>query len=182
MIYEATNGQLDVVKDCGLLNMGDENTLKSFMTVVNGVKADKKVLLLWGHGSSYGICPDSLFGNDMLTYQELQSALYYNYFDLIIFNACYTANLDLITFVQNYAEYAIASEDVLPSLGYDYQAMLQLFDNNDGKDIEQIGKEIIDDTLAKYSNSSIKDTLTLSLVNLAKVRQYYVQINNCFYE
>lgn len=155
-----------ILLDSYKANMGEMSTLKDFVSFSKDIKADKKVLLFWGHGSTYSLCIDSLY-EDYLTYEEIHEALEDSFYDLLIFNACYTSNLDLLTSVSTSADYAIASEHVFPSLGYSYTSMINYFINNNSKRIEEIGVKIIDDTLRKYENSSLKDTLTLSLIDLS---------------
>lgn len=189
MLYQIQNGSLKVLEDKGQHSMGDQETLADFIGFTKTVEADRKVLLFWGHGSPYGICVDGLYDKDKLTYTELKKGLGDSYFDLIIFNACYTANLDLLTFVSTNADYAIASEEVFPSLGFDYAAMLKLFSEDSGaergKSMAEIGKAIIEATEEKYRSSSLGDTLTLSLVDLVKVSSSSVYIleyfNNLMY-
>lgn len=169
MLYQIKDGALIELADKGLCNMGEKDTFSDFVDFTNTVRADRKVLMFWGHGSPYGICTDSLHGNDKLCYDEIQEGFGESYFDLIIFNACYTANLDLMTFISGNADYAIASEEVFPSLGYDYSSMLDLFSDDAGVTMADAAKKIIDDTVKRYSESSIKDTLTLSLFDLVKI-------------
>lgn len=182
VIYSVQEEELSAVRRLPSANMGDASVLKEFLALAEKTEADRKVLLFWGHGSPYGICPDQLHGNDMLTYGELSDALSENLFDLIVFNACYTANLDLMTYICRSADYAIASEEVLPSIGFDYSAMLALLNDNGGADIADIGKRIIDDTLLSYGNSTLKDSLTLSLIDLRAVARYRADFSSVFNE
>ena len=164
--WEVRDGALRKMETYEEANMGDVQTLSGFVSFAEGVAAEKKVMLFWGHGSPYGICPDERFSDDALTYAELERALQVSFFDLFIFNACYTASLDLMSYVSSYADYAIASEEVLPSLGFDYAAMLSLFGENGGRSTGEIGRQIIEDTVKKYTGSPLADTLTLSLIDL----------------
>ena len=179
--YRIEDGSLEKIASLGDRNMGEAETLGALLDLADESDASHKVLLFWGHGSPYGICPDSRFQDDMLTYSELASAMGTRYFDLIIFNACYTASVDLMCFLADSAAYAIASEEVLPSLGYDYAAMLSLFDESEGKTMEEIGRQIVEDARAKYEGSTLRDSLTLSLIDLGCFREGRATLERYFW-
>ncbi len=180
--YQIKENRLVLLEQFQSCNMGEAGTLREYAHFASTVEAERKVFLFWGHGSSYGICPDAMYDNDSLSYSEIREAFTDSFFDMIIFNACYTSNLDLMTFICNYAEYAIASEEVFPSLGYDYTAMIKAFSDNQSMDMESIGKKVIDDTLYKYKNSSLRDSLTLSLIDLYELKKWQSAIDQYFYE
>ena len=174
-LFEIKDHQLEV-KSSKASNMGEARTLKDFINFTDQVEADNKSLVIWGHGSPYGICNDSTYRNDALFYNEVKEGLKDSYFDFIIFNCCFSANVDLMSFIQNNAKYAIASEDFLPTSGFDYSSLVSTLSNYSLTPYEQ-GKKIIDDTFKKYDNSS----LTLSLISLDKIKEASSLINDMFF-
>lgn len=180
-LFNIKNKQLKIVEDYGNQSMGDKNTLVRFSNFMHSFEDTKKILMFWGHGSQYGICSDEKYSNNYLSYKDLSEGLQDNFFDLIIFNSCYSSNLDLLAYISDKAHYAIASEAAFPSLGFDYTKIISRLDNNKMNDMIDIGQGIIDDCFSKYNKSSLKDQLTLSLINLNELSDYLDTINSYVY-
>ncbi|MCQ2561534.1 MAG: clostripain-related cysteine peptidase, partial [Clostridia bacterium] len=108
-------------------NMGEGETLRSFLEFCEeNYPADKKMLLLWNHGggSVGGVAFDETNSFDSLDLLELRSALEDIYpgeevpFELVGFDACLMATIDVANIFADKAKYMVASEDLEPANGW----------------------------------------------------------------
>ncbi len=150
----------------GESNMADGETLVDFVRwAVENYPADKYALILSDHGMGWpggwndptarGQGRDDVpiaraFG-DLLYLMELDRALAQavretgiGQFELIGFDACLMAHVEVFAAVQPYARYAVASQEVEPGLGWAYAAFLNELVNNPGMDGAALGRAIVD--------------------------------------
>lgn len=152
--------------DLGEINMADPNTLVDFVTwAVETYPADHIALILSDHGAGWpgGLndpAPSNArlentplaegFGNMLYTHQlqkglqEIQQMLGGKKLDLIGFDACLMAQLEVFDMLAPYADVAVASEEVEPALGWAYQAFLAELVQNPGMSGAELGKAIVD--------------------------------------
>jgi hypothetical protein len=139
----------ELVDDLGEVNMADGDSLVDFVTwAVNTYPSDHYVLILSDHGMGWpGGWTDPApggrdSGNAPLVQQLPDDALYLSEldqalaniqantgiqkFDLIGMDACLMSQLEVYSALQPYADYAVASEETEPSLGWAYSAFLSL--------------------------------------------------------
>ncbi len=151
--------------DLGELNMADGATLADFVTwaVVN-YPARKHALILSDHGSGWpGGFSDPAPGgqgkdkvalaeemDDNLWLMELDRALEQaraktglGKLELIGFDACLMGMLEVYTQMAPHAAYAVASEEVEPSLGWAYTAFLSRLVANPAMDGAELAKGIV---------------------------------------
>ena len=144
----------------------DTKTLVDFVRwAVENYPADKYALILSDHGMGWpggwndptarGQGRDDVpiaraFG-DLLYLMELDRALAQavretgiGQFELIGFDACLMAHVEVFAAVQPYARYAVASQEVEPGLGWAYAAFLNELVNNPGMDGAALGRAIVD--------------------------------------
>lgn len=156
-------------------NMGDATTLQDFMSYVgqNAGTAAKKIFAFWDHGASYmGVGPDSNFQQDgILTMGDLRSAFTGSQsgFDIIGFDACLMGSIEVAQAVHPYGRYMVASEELEPGHGWDYEELVSYMGQNPQASVVALGKKFVDSFIdspkhqGPYSNSK-----TLSLVDLGK--------------
>ena len=163
--YEIKNGQLTQLSVLPQSNMGDDETLLSFLTFAKeNYPAENTSLILWDHGSGSvgGVCFDENYGLDALTLNELDSALSMSdiEFEFVGFDACLMATYDMACVLEPYANYMIASEELEPSSGWDYKTL-----------ISRLGADsFYTDVLNAYAEKqSAKATYTLSAIDLSKM-------------
>lgn len=139
----------ELVEDLGEVNMADGNSLVDFVSwAVNTYPSDHYVLILSDHGMGWpGGWTDPAPGgrdsgsaplvqqlpDDAIYLSELDQALAdiqantgIQKFDLIGMDACLMSQLEVYAALQPYADYAVASEETEPSLGWAYSAFLSL--------------------------------------------------------
>ena len=76
--YVTNNGELELVDEFELCNMGDPNTLTDFVSWgVENYPAKRMGLVFWNHGggSISGVCFDEMNDSDSLSLREIDSAL-----------------------------------------------------------------------------------------------------------
>ena len=74
--YRLEAGQPKLIQDAGRMNMGEANTLSSFLRFgIAAAPAKRYVLILWDHGGGpvHGVCYDENYQEDHLTLAELKA-------------------------------------------------------------------------------------------------------------
>ena len=182
--YEIKHGELILLDTLSQLNMGQSETLSDFLKWgLEKYRTANNMLILWDHGggSAKGVCFDENFSFDSLSLKELKDALdeaeMKRKFDFITFDACLMATIEVVSVMKDYAEYMIASEEIIPGGGMDYKAICEAFSS--GEKTEDIGTEICDAFMDKC-RKTCKDTYsTLSLIDLTKADALEEQFNDC---
>lgn len=173
------------VVDLGEANMADPATLADFATwAIDSFPADKHVLILSDHGSGWpGGWTDQSAVGDVLTVPEIAAALdqvrantSLEQLELIGFDACLMASLEVFAAMAPHARYAVASEEVEPAYGWAYGSFLADLvgdpDMHGGDLAESIVGHYIDSDpgvaeLTAEQAESLRSTITLSAVDLA---------------
>ncbi len=167
--YEVRGGRLVELERLDDASMGDPRTLSSFLAFCQqNYSAENTTLVLWNHGAGSigGVCLDETHGMDGLSTAELDEALDStdSHFSNICFDACLMAGYETMRVVANHADTMIASEEIEPSLGWDYKAL-----------VESLGSDrFAEDVLASYEKLceiNGKHLYTLSAVDLSRFPQ-----------
>jgi len=191
-IYELTdsNEGFKLVETGGAKSMGEASTLTDFMKYVyDNYKTDLYSLILWDHGAGPigGFGVDEVYDSDMLTLAELEKALRDSPFskdnklEIIGFDACLMATIEVAAVFDEYADFLVASQDIEPGLGWDYTFLNKI---NKGIDSVEFGKSIVDEYLGFYEKYSFSNELqlTMSLTNLSKLVDVEDKIDILFKE
>ena len=160
-----------------LSSMAAPETLSDFIRWgCENYPAKKYALVLWDHGdgAKTGLFIDELFDNDVMYLYELKKALADGgqKMEAIIFDACLMANLETAWNIQDYANYMVASEEVVPGKGTAVDDWLYELYANPECDGKALGRLICDMTQAKYANEDddqARSILTWSVIDLSKV-------------
>lgn len=117
------------------MNTGDGATLEKFVRfVTRKFPAERNVLVLWDHGSSFiGVCWDEHTGipdlaEDHLTHEEIVEALSGFDLEVLAFDACIQAYIE-VAYEYSVAkktdiEYLVGSEGFVPLMGNPYDMIL----------------------------------------------------------
>jgi len=163
--------------DSGELNLGDPETLKSFLiTGVTEFPADRYALILWDHGGGWtGMGPDDTDGEDILTLPEIRSGLAaglaevgLDSIDLLGFDACLMATFEVATQVQDLADVMVASEELEPGHGWDFASLKLLRDRRD-VGAAGLAVELIDTYAAQAAKAKTDIDITLSALDLTAI-------------
>lgn len=162
--------ELDQLKDG---NMADTELLTSMIQrAFTEYPAKHTMLILWDHGggSVGGVAFDERT-EDSFSLYELSTALQQSdrHFDIIGFDACLMASLEVANTLAPYADYMIASQELEPGGGWNYQELMQAFSDDPSIEPVDLGKSICDSYLQQCIESEDKEIATLALVNLSKV-------------
>jgi len=129
MIYEVTGNEgVTTVGELSVKNMADPQTLTDFLAFCyNSYDTDAYSLIFWNHGSGPlgGFGPDEIY-NDILTLADMSEAMYNSPFnrnnklEIVGFDACLMSSIELAYVFYEYADYLIASQEIILGPGWDY--------------------------------------------------------------
>jgi len=175
IIWQLDDGWLNEIKSMGNVNMGNPNTLRDFITFsMKNYPAQKYGLIMWNHGggSIAGFGHDENFSDGSLTLGDMQKAfeesgLRKQKLEFLGFDACLMASIEMAIIASDYAHVLIASEDLEPGDGWDYN-FLSVLNINPNISGLNLGKVIVDTFMDFYGEDS-DEILSLSVVDLSKV-------------
>ena len=127
--------------DADELNMGLGDTLKRFVTFCKEkYPSQYTALILWDHGSGWApasvdavksntkfIAIDNGSAGDALSLKEISAALAGQPVDVLGFDACLMAQIEVAWELRDAARYMVASEGLEPASGWDYTALFNRF-------------------------------------------------------
>ena len=170
--YAVEDGNLVKVDSLPDTSMGDPEALADFISFgKEKYPADKTALILWDHGGGVlgGVCYDQRYSDDALTVPELKQVFSDDRgLEFVGFDTCITATLEYAEAVENSADYMIASQENEPGAGWDYGSFLGYISENPTVDGEKLGKVIVDSYYDKCDRDGLADSVTLSVIDLAK--------------
>ncbi len=151
--------------DIGELNMADGDTLVDFVSWAAATyPADHHALIMSDHGAGWpggwndpssevdlaNQVPLAASMGDMLFLNELHDALAtiqaktsIGKLDVIGFDACLMSTIEVYTAIAPYADYAVASAEVEPTLGWAYAALLSFLDDHPESDGAALADAIV---------------------------------------
>ena len=162
-------------------NMDAEESLKLFLDYIRDgyTNFDARFLTLWDHGNSYrGFGGDTNFNNGPMSMDEMRLAFERSgvgRFDLIGFDACLMASVEVAKVIAPNADYMIASEAVEPGHGWLWSDVIRLYAEEDS--IEEAGKQMVDSYVDNHDGIQDFYPLTLSLLNLSQYDQLVTALN-----
>lgn len=178
--------KLELVRDVGSRDMDSKEALQDFIQWgIDTYPAKKYVLIFWGHGlgavDGYG--GDETYGHKKMKLPVLQSALHDAYqktgvkFDLIGFDTCKMAGLEIAYALRLYGEYLVASVDYTNKNGWDYKTVFQTLNQRPGMSPVDLGEVIA----ASYRNHSLQnqetEDLQQSVIRLSKVEDVVKEVD-----
>ena len=181
--------EINELYDLGEKNMGLPSTLSDFLVWgVQSYPAEKYVLVLWNHGSGINGYGNDDVSNDHLTLDELETALdsaqniHNEIFDVIGFDACLMATIEVANVVKNHAKFLVASEELEVGYGWKYDEIISSLNSNPQQTGDELGVVIADSFFADTKAMSIpgqdlSKLTTLSVVDLSKIPALNDSIN-----
>lgn len=132
------------------LDMGDPATLSRLLDFAgSSYPADHTALVIWGHGSGWrssgvatkpaalppfrAVAFDDSSPSTPLYTSELAAALEGRSVDLIAFDTCSEAMIEVAHELRGHASWMVASEDLLASRGFDYRVVLRELSETKGE-------------------------------------------------
>ncbi len=175
-------------------NMGDPVTLKAWVGYTTTEFPSKKyALLLWDHGDDYrgamydytlpAGTPLPSFGYDLLTNQEIVSALTGYKIDVMLYSACV---MQMIEVCYEYLlgglniTYLVSNEAYDPMDGFPYNTILKNLEDSKYNDPLEFSKMWVHEYIYyyKYVGNARSQAVTLSVVEIGKVEQVVTNIKD----
>ncbi len=181
------NGKMEVIKDLGSQDMTKGENLRSFIEWgVETYPAESYHLVFWDHGGGplggFGVDTNYSLYDTMPTPTMIEAIKGAQRttgvkLDLVGFDACLMASAEIAYLLQPSAHYLVASEDVEPGAGWDWEPYLRHLADNPDSNAVSAGKAIIDGYVVKMENS-FNNMITLSLVDLSKMPALMDSLND----
>lgn len=161
------------------VNMGETQTLTDFLAFAKtNYPAKRTMVNIWNHGggSVSGVAFDEQFKYDSIRIDELRNAFGAVYgtdnavppVDIVGFDACLMASIDVVNALSGIANYMVASEEMEPGEGWYYQGWMDALAKNPAIEPLALGKSICDTYAAGCKQYENQDNITLSVVNIPK--------------
>lgn len=169
---DSGDNKLVLVENMESLNdvyMTDEISLQTFLTYCKEkYPSDIYDLILWDHGYGpfgYGndsncIIQDSEYDEIPMPLEQVADAIrkadFGGKLEMINFDACLMSCIEAVNVLSDYADYMVVSAESVPEFGEYYTNWISKVSDNPGMNGFEIGKMIVDDTIAYYSDESSK--------------------------
>ena len=171
---------LQLIEESDAANMGDAQTLYDFLSFANeNYPADKVAVTFWNHGggSVSGAAFDELYGLDSLDLAEMYQAFDAVWpadaenpaLELVGFDTCLMATVDVASVFRNFAGYLVGSEEVEPGNGWYYTGWLGALAADTAMDGAALGRAICDSYYEGCEAVGTEGQITLSVTDLSKV-------------
>ena len=187
-IYELNKSGFKKSKTMKLSNMGSIDTLSSFLDYAySKYPADKYDMIFWNHGLGAAGLEDDEISEDFLDITELntvfkKSPFAENKLELIIFNNCLAGSIHFASIMKNYAEYMVASEEVMyvGAIIDRLNFLEEVEKENDGFDIGMLYVEQSDSSIDKANKAGKDLDSTLAVIDLSKIDKVETNMNVFF--
>ena len=179
---------MTLVQELPLASMAAPETLADFIRWgAENYPAKKYALVLWDHGADArkGLMIDELFGGDLMRLDELKISLAEGgvHFETVLFDACLMASLETACAIEDYADWMVASEELVDGKGTAIYSWLQQLYFTPQWDGLRLGRWICRMTQEKYSEEDMnraEDTLTWSVIDLRKIDRLAEALDSFF--
>ncbi|ABN07641.1 hypothetical protein Mlab_1476 [Methanocorpusculum labreanum Z] len=140
----------------------------------NDLASANRYLLFWNHGGGYeGFGANELF-DTWMSVDDLQTGLAASKpYDIIIFDACQMASLEVADALDTHADFLLASEENVPGIGLNYVGIGKALSSDPAMTPEEVGKSII----SAYVSGTNENRKTLSLVRLQKAKNVVASLD-----
>lgn len=185
-LVEVEKGKLKELADWGEVDMGDPATLNRFIDEGLKIAPAKRVnLQMSDHGGGWMPGWVDMTSESHLTLDEIQAALQtakakHGKFELLTFDACLMATVEVAAALSDSVNYMIASEELVPGLGFYYGKTLAALRENPRMSTEMFAKQFIQGSYDFYAKNDDEDlqgiatTFTSSLLKLQRARELHM--------
>lgn len=174
------NEGLFLLEETEAQNMGDAHTLYEFLDFANTYyPAERVAVTFWNHGggSVSGAAFDEIYGYDSLNLEEMYEAFDAVWpadkenpaVELVGFDTCLMATIDVAATFQNFSKYLVASEELEPGNGWLYSGWIGALAENPSMDGEDLGRAICNTYYEGCEAVGTEAQTTLSLTDLTKL-------------
>ena len=180
--YLVQKGSIEQLEDLGpdvpgtKRDMGSPQTFKDFLTWgVGAFPAKRYIVVLWDHGGGVneGVGPDEVTGTALPVAgtREALAAVSTDMeqkFMIVGFDTCLMGTAEVATSLATSAQFMVASEDIEPGPGWNYEAFLEFVAENPTATGDAIGIAIVDSYVTKSTREDPKYPVTLSVIDLSQ--------------
>lgn len=175
-IWEVQDRELKLLKSYPKKSIGESSTLSEFLSYGQNLYPNtRRGLFLWDHGagSIAGFGSDEHFDDDRLFMSELNDALKNSFdgkkYDIIGFDACLMACVEIAAILEPYANYMVASEETEPGGGWNYEYTFESLKNDPGISGLDLGIAVTDGYYKKYQHTEFEAMTTCSVIDLSQI-------------
>lgn len=175
-IWEVEDGELKLLESYPKKSIGKSSTLSEFLIYGQNLYPNtKRALFLWDHGAGAiaGFGSDEHFHDDELFMSEINEALSSSFdgtkYDIIGFDACLMACVEIASVLEPYADFMVASEETEPGGGWNYEYTFEALKNNPEMSGQDLGIAITDGYYKKYQNTEYESMTTCSVIDLSQI-------------
>ena len=174
--YLYSGNMLEFLEEKPDASMGDPGTLVDFLRFCNqNFPAEHQVVTFWDHGggSLAGVIFDEKHNNDSLSIPELKTAFAAapaasGAYELVGFDACLMATVDIAATIRPYARYMVASEESEPGCGWEYTGLFSALARDTSMNGAALGRAICDTFYAGCEAVGVQEMTTLSVIDLSR--------------
>ncbi len=171
--FEVQKNGIRLVNQKPSENMGSSSTLSSFFEWgMDSYPADNYIGVIWDHGGGPigGVAYDANNEFDSLSLSEIKDAMgsLRSKLDIIGFDASLMSNLETASALSLYADYLVASEDVMPMNGWDYRGLFEYISNNPSATASEVGG-IICDGVKNGASEHEKELVSMAVTDLSNI-------------
>lgn len=162
-------------------SMGNPETLASFLEFyATEYPSDHSMVVLWDHGGgpNRGVCFDEMHDHDALTLADIDKAFPRGVearsgrpYDIVGMDACLMATLEAAATLKDDAAYMVASQNIEPGAGWDYEQLPEQLAATGKDGIAFTCAAICDAYRNKCVSNGRGDSITLSVVDLSKINK-----------
>jgi len=190
---DTENISSNLLENLGELNMGDSNTLSSFVNwTMQTYPAQHYALVLWDHGGSSATGPGACWDDtnneeDYLTMPEIKETLANIYsvvgkkIAVLAFDACLMGMIEVAYQVRDYVNYMVCSEETEPNNGYPYDTILTELAASPSMSPSQLAATIVTKYVDSYTdglpNPEDAPHVTSAAFNLTKISDTAVAVS-----
>lgn len=171
---------LQLLEEQELASMGEAQTLYDFLSFANtNYPAEKVAVTFWNHGggSVSGAAFDEVYELDSLNLEEMYQAFDAVWpadkenpaLEVVGFDTCLMATVDVAAIFQNFARYLVASEEEEPGNGWYYTGWLGELAKNPDMKGDELGIAICNSFYEGCEAAGTQDQTTLSVTDLTKL-------------
>lgn len=162
--------------------MGEAKTMTDFLNIANNIQADKKCLIIWGHGGGSLIgSPYDEITNDYLDLNELGQALSNVYtpnidnppIDLVIYDSCLMSTLENVNVLKGYVKYMVASSELVPFFGFNYSHLNDVMNENPDISAKDLAQAVANQLANSGQNKNTITSTVIDISNIDKVNTAY---------
>lgn len=176
--WQIKNGEMSLKKNVGNRGIADPKDLQQFIEWgITNFPAEKYSLILFDHGGGpvFGFGCDELHDNQSLPLSGVGTAVSAavrttgKKLELIGFDACVMAGVETAAILKSNANYLVASEELVPGHGWDYQAIFEKLSADSDMSGIELGKVICNSFYKKAQEAQTAPVVTMSVVDLNRI-------------